>query len=256
VLSIVLPVLSLVLWEMASRREWIDPRFYPAPTKCFEAARTMWESGELGQAIRSTLYIVIVGFLWGSAAGFVIGTVMGVSSWVRVALEPFLNALYVVPKLALLPIFLTILGFGSAPKIVLCAITVFFFVWIATMEAIATVPAGYREAATSFGVSRWEMFRHVHLPASLPAVFVALRIGMGVAILVTIAAEFVVGGEGLGYVIFNARALFLLERAYAGILIVAVLGIALSAAVVAIGRMVTPWEQGSRRRGKRVLRVG
>ena len=86
-------------------------------------------------------------------------------SLVRAALEPLLDALYVVPKLALLPVFLNMFGLGEGPQIALVAATVFFFVWISTMAAVLAVPIGHRDAGQVFGASPWQMFRHVLLPA-------------------------------------------------------------------------------------------
>jgi sulfonate transport system permease protein len=239
----VLPILLVALWQTASVRGWIDRRVYPAPSDVASSMRELWRSGRLWDDTWSSLNLILRGFLLGSAIGFAVGVMTGLSRYARSALEPLLNALYVVPKLALLPVFLTIFGFADAPKIALITVTVFFFVWIETMEALGAVQAGYVEAARAFGVNRLQLFWHVHLPAILPQLFVALRISMGVAVLVTIAAEFVVGGTGLGYLIFSSNQLFLLGRVYAGVITVAIVGVVLSGAVSLLGRRLTPWER-------------
>ena len=235
------PVVLLALWQAASGLGWIDSRLYPSPTHIVATGARMLAHGTLWGDIGHTTYRVLVGFAIGTAAGIVFGLAMGSVRLIRVALEPTLDALYVVPKLALLPIFLTIFGLGEGPKIALVAVTVFFFVWISTMAAIIGVDEGYREAGRCFGANRWQMFRHVLVPAALPQMFVAMRVAMGVAFLVIIAAEFIVGDSGLGYLIFESRTLFINDEMFVGIVVVAIEGVLFAELVRAVGRRVTRW---------------
>lgn len=240
-LGIAVPLFLVGLWEFSARVGWINQQFFPAPSSSVIRGIQMIQEGTLLKDIGITVYRVIFGFVVGSAIGFFAGVTMGMSRIVRRALEPMLSALYTVPKLAILPIFLTIFGFGDAPILAIVSVTVFFYVWIYTMEAVVSIPTGYLDAATSFGVSGWKLFRHVILPACLPAVTVGLRIAVGVSLLIVVASEFIVGGTGVGYLIFNARSLFRLEEAYAGIVTAAVIGVVLQGIVTWIGRRVTPW---------------
>ena len=89
----------------------------------------------------------------------------------------------------------------------LIATVVFFFVWIYTMAPIMAVPAGYREAADSFGVTRWQMFRHVLLPGALPQIIVGIRVSAGVAVLMVIAVEMLLPRDGIGYYVNRGREL-------------------------------------------------
>ena len=110
----------------------------------------------------------------GTAAGYALGLLMGSSSLVRAALEPLLDALYVVPKLALLPVFLNMFGLGEGPQVALVAATVFFFVWISTMSAVIAIPSGHRDAGRVFGASPWQMFRHITYPLLTPIIAVVM----------------------------------------------------------------------------------
>lgn len=240
------PIVVISLWQLAGGLGWMDTRVYPAPDMIARAAIDMVESGDLWDAFRATAFRVIVGWSIGVGLGFIAGVAMGASRWTRKALEPLTDALYVVPKLALLPLFITIFGLGEGPKIALVAVTVFFFVWIATMAAVMAVPLGYRDTARVFGASRAQMFRHVTLQAILPQVFVSMRVGAGVAVLVIVAAEFIVGNSGLGYIIFNSRAIFLNDRMYVGIVAVAIFGVAFAEVVRRVGRYATRWAPESR----------
>lgn len=246
-LGIMVPIVLLLLWEVGGWVGFIDSRYFPPPSASLLRGGEMFINGEITDDVFATLYRILVGFLMGAIMGLVAGVAMGWSVILRSAFEPLLNALYVVPKLAILPIFLTIFGFGEAPIIAIIAVSAFFFIWIDTMEAVTSVGLGYREAARSFGASGAQLFRHVVFPAALPKITIGLRVAMGVSVLVSVAGEYIVGRNGLGYLIFNSRALFRMEETYAGILIVSLLGVLLQSMISAIGRRLTPWENRERR---------
>lgn len=245
-LGVGVPAVLLVLWQVAGNAEWIDRTLYPRPTDIVDAGRAMVDDGVLWSNLWISLQRIVKGFAYGSVAGVVAGFAMGLVRNLRSALEPLLNALYTVPKLALLPVFLTVFGFGERPVVVLIAVTVFFFVWIATMSAVLAVPEGYHETARSLALNRRQLFWHVLLPAALPEVFVGLRIAAGVSVLMLVGVEFVIGGDGLGYVIEQGRTTLVLGQAYVGIVLVALVGLAFSGVVQVVGRWLTPWSRERR----------
>ncbi|MFF1450554.1 ABC transporter permease [Streptomyces sp. NPDC058274] len=249
-LAIAVPLALVLLWQLAATLAWIDDRVYPAPSTILVDGWGRAAAGDLWPDVRATLQRVLAGYAVGTAAGYVLGLLMGSLALVRAALEPLLDALYVVPKLALLPVFLNMFGLGEGPQIALVAATVFFFVWISTMSAVVAIPEGYREAGQVFGASPWQMFRHVLLPASLPAVLVGARIAAGVAVLVIVASEQIAATNGLGHLIFDSRALFQNDVMFVGIVCVAALGVVFSELVRIIGRLLTPWAPRDRGRGQ------
>ncbi|MFI7503793.1 ABC transporter permease [Streptomyces sp. NPDC049687] len=249
-LAVAVPALLVLLWQLAAARSWIDDRVYPAPSTILADGWDRAAAGELWPDVWATLKRVLAGYATGTAAGYALGLLMGSVSWVRAALEPTLDALYVVPKLALLPVFLNMFGLGEGPQVALVAATVFFFVWISTMAAVMAVPSGHRDAGRVFGASPWQMFRHVLLPASLPSVLVGARIAAGVAVLVIVASEQIAATDGLGHLIFDSRALFQNDVMFVGIVCVAVLGVIFSEVVRLLGRLLTPWAPTDRGRGQ------
>ncbi|WP_306323382.1 MULTISPECIES: ABC transporter permease [unclassified Streptomyces] len=249
-LAIAVPVVLILLWQLAASQSWIDARVYPAPSTILADGWQRAADGELWPDVWATLKRVLAGYVIGTVSGYLLGLLMGSISLVRAALEPLLDALYVVPKLALLPIFLNMFGLGEGPQIALVAATVFFFVWISTMAAVIAVPTGHRDAGQVFGASPWQMFRHVLLPASLPAVLVGARIAAGVAVLVIVASEQIAANDGLGHLIFDARALFQNDVMFVGIVCVAALGVLFSELVRLAGRFLTPWAPRDRGRGQ------
>ncbi|MGW0872324.1 ABC transporter permease [Streptomyces sp. NPDC002740] len=249
-LAVAVPLLLILLWQLAAVRGWIDDRVYPAPSAILADGWDRAAAGELWPDVRATLERVLGGYALGTASGYALGLLMGSLALVRAALEPLLDALYVVPKLALLPVFLNMFGLGEGPQVALVATTVFFFVWISTMSAVLAIPTGHRDAGRVFGASPWQMFRHVLLPASLPAVLVGARIAAGVAVLVIVASEQIAAADGLGHLIFDSRALFQNDVMFVGIVCVAVLGVVFSELVRIVGRLLTPWAPRDRGRGQ------
>lgn len=247
-LAIGVPVVAIAFWQLASELGWINSGLYPSPTDLLWRVPDLFgdqPGGHMGSDLWASIVRVLWGYLWGALFGLVLGYWMGMSRLARVALEPTLNALYTVPKLALIGVFLLILGFNERPIIVVIALTVFFFVWISTMAAVMAVPKGFREAAISFGASRWQLFRQVILPASMPQVFVGLRVAAGVTVLTVIGVEFVFapGGRGIGYRINLGRQILDPGQMYVAIIIASLLGVLFVWAVRRIGRLVAPWSR-------------
>ncbi|WP_406219913.1 ABC transporter permease [Streptomyces decoyicus] len=249
-LAVAVPLLLVLLWQLAADRAWIDARIYPAPSTILADGRQRALAGDLWPDVWATLRRVLAGYAVGTVSGYLLGLLMGSLPLVRAALEPLLDALYVVPKLALLPVFLNMFGLGEGPQVALVAATVFFFVWISTMAAVLAIPSGHRDAGQVFGASAWQMFRHVLLPASLPAVLVGARIAAGVAVLVIVASEQIAATDGLGHLIFDSRALFQNDVMCVGIVCVAVLGVLFSELVRLAGRFLTPWAPRDRGRSQ------
>lgn len=250
VLGIGFPIALLCLWELASRNEWISSFDFPAPTTILGEIGATFQDNVKGNwwvDVRASLERMIAGYLIGVVLATAAGVIMGMTRSLRALLEPTLNALYTVPKLALIGVFLIIFGIDNTPIIALIAVTVFFFVWIQTMSAVMSVPDQYREAAASFGATRWRMFRDVILPASMPQILVGYRVAAGVAVLSLIAVELVFspGNAGIGYRINNARQVLDNKQAYVGLVVAAVLGVLFTFVIKLVGRIVTPWDRDS-----------
>lgn len=246
VLRIAVPVLLLGLWQITAVNDVIiNRRFFPAPTDLISAFTESIDSGILQDSIVASGKRLLLGFFLGSLAGVVVGLSMGLVRSLRVALNGIISALYTVPKLAILPLLLVIFGLGDAPKIILIAMGCFFVVAISTMAAVVSIPVAVLEPIRSCGAGRLQIFRHVTLPMILPQVFVALRLAAGLSVLVLVGIEFVQGGNGLGWLIWNSWQIFSVERMYVGIVVVSAIGVVFQMAIEMIGRALTPWTSGT-----------
>ncbi|WFR72613.1 ABC transporter permease [Prescottella defluvii] len=240
------PVAILVVWQLGAVFDTYDRRFFPAPVDVVRSLGKALESGVLQDAVLVSTYRLLVGFVIGAIVGLVMGLLLGRIRRLNIALDPIISALYTVPKLAMLPILLLIFGLSDLPIIVLIAASVFFIVVISTTASVVSVQSNYLEPAKCFGATRFQTLRHVILPASLPAVFVSLRLAAGNAVLVLIGIEFVQGSKGMGYLIWNSWQLFDVGRMYVGVVLVAIFGVLFQSAITGIGKLLTPWTRRGR----------
>lgn len=250
-LAVAVPVVLLIFLQLGADNAWWSRIFYPSVTDVVRELQSMFADRGFAYDLWVTIRRLMLGYIFGSLVGLLFGFVLGLNRLTRKALEPLLNALYTVPKIALLSPLLIAFGFYDKPIVVLIAITVFFFVWVPTQSSVMSVQASFREAATVFGVNRWQMFRHVMLPATLPGIFVTLRVAISVAILTVIGVEFVFAPEarGLGYVINDARGSLTATVAWAGIFVASILGVSFTWIVRIAEKLLLPWnkeDQGSK----------
>ncbi len=187
---------------------------------------------------------------WRVVVSVALGTILAVpiaqfcarSKTLDALFAPVLYLLYPIPKVVLLPILLVLLGLADAPKIVLITLTVFFQVLVATRDAVLNIPETAFWAIRSLGGNRWHEYWHVVVPATLPAVFTSLRIGVGTAIAVLFIAEAMAGSTGLGYFIMQSWSMVNYPRMFAGIIAMAILGVVLYAAFDIVERRMMVWK--------------
>jgi NitT/TauT family transport system permease protein len=255
-LSILSPVLLLAFWELACRVGWLDTRFFPAPTAVFREFLNMILSGELITHVGISLSRILVGFAMGAVPGIVIGLAMGISPIVRAIVQPLVNATFPIPKIAILPLFILIFGLGEVSKYAIIAVTVIYLVLINTYEGVRDISPIHLDVGQNFGASRLMTFRDIAFPGALPQIIAGLRISMGVALLVIVAAEFVGAKSGIGFLIWNSWQIFEVEKMYVGLMVCALLGFVFSFCFDLVERFLLPWRVSPRARGARIKRAG
>ncbi|MEK8127799.1 ABC transporter permease [Paenibacillus filicis] len=243
IVSILSPLLLLALWEAFSRLGAIDARFFPAPTTIFSNLLRLFETGEMWLHLGVSLGRIAIGFLWGAIPGVVLGLIMGLSPIVRAAVMPIVNATFPVPKLALLPLILIVFGIGETSKIIVIAISVIYLTLINTMTGVMNIPSIYLDVGRNFRAGRWMFFKDVALPGALPLIFAGLKLGMGIALLVIMAAEFVGAKSGVGYFIWSSWNVFAVQDMYAGLIVIAVLGGVTTLLLDVLEHWIIPWKR-------------
>jgi NitT/TauT family transport system permease protein len=207
--SFVLPALVtvalIVTWALLSAAGVFPPSAFPAPAAVFRAFLGELGSGRLFNDIVASLFRVSCGFLIAAGCGIPVGVWMGQMIPARLALLPLTNFFRNLSPLAWIPFAILWLGVGDAASIFLIFLSVFFPVVLATLAAVAGIPAVHFRVARSYGLDGFEKLTKVTLPAIMPQVITTLRVAAGVAWLVDVAAEMIAGRDGLGFAVMDSR---------------------------------------------------
>lgn len=191
----------------------------------------LWQgiaSGELWEFFQPTGYILLLGSLFASFAGLVLGLVVGRFRKAELFLATTINTLYIVPKVSLVPFLLLLLGYTDATKIVIVFLNAVFPIVINTAAGVRAINHDTIEMAESFRSSEWQLWRDVLIPGSLPYILSGLRIGMISALLGAVVADFYAGSSGLGYLIIQYSNRFDIAGALYPIVVLALLGVAIA----------------------------
>jgi ABC-type nitrate/sulfonate/bicarbonate transport system permease component len=239
--SVASPILVVIAWEIAARTNVVDARILPAPST---VAVTIWEllrDGELLTDVLNTITRFLIGLVLGVLPGVLLGATMGLFKWPRAALGPLVALFYNVPRIALFPLLLILVGLNEFTNLLMIALGPFFTMVITTMGAVMNVDPVYRDVARNFRVGTKELYTLVVLPAIAPAMADALRLSLGLALLGTITIEFLVGRSGVGYLIWNSWTVLSLAQSMAGLIISAVIGWIFYALLGGAERVMIPW---------------
>jgi ABC-type nitrate/sulfonate/bicarbonate transport system permease component len=248
--SVLSPLVLLAAWEVLARLGVVDTRFFPAPSSILAVLWQMLQPtaqypyGELWYQVSASLSRIAVGFLIGALPGVIVGLAMGLFRPIRAAIQPLIDATFPIPKIAVLPLFIMIFGIGEQSKYAIIATAVIYLVLINTVSGVRNIDQIYLDVGKNFHASKWMMFRDIALPGALPLVLTGLKLGMGVALLVIVAAEQVAAKSGIGYLIWTSWQVFQVEKMYVGLLVIAVVGFASAILLNWLERVVVPWKYG------------
>ncbi|HEV3088486.1 MAG TPA: ABC transporter permease [Candidatus Elarobacter sp.] len=240
-MKIFAPLSLIALWQLAVSTRFLNPGLFPPPSAIFANFIAYASSGELGTNAYWTLSRLLIGLLLGGIPGTLIGLLMGMNVWVRAYFGPVIALLYPIPKIAILPLFYFIFGTGEAAKWAAVAVGVFFLMAINTEAGVRQIETIYLDVARAYRIRPATFFFRVLLPGALPNIYAGLKLSIGIAIVLAVAAEYQLTRTGLGYAIFNAQQLLDVERLYAALVAVSLLGFALAAIVDAVEAVALPW---------------
>lgn len=243
ILSVLSPLSLLLLWEFLARIHAIDIRLLSSPSLIIQSFIPLLCSGELLYNTFVSVQRVWWGFLVGSIPGVLIGISMGLSPLIRSAVEPMIAATYPIPKLALMPLILLIFGLGETSKIFTIAIGVFYLVVINTMAGVLSIDKIYLDVAKNFGANRKNFYLTIALPGALPMIFAGLKLGMGMALILIVAAELSAAKAGVGWMIWRAYDMFDIEQMFVALIMLSVLGYIFSLLLDMLERWALPWKQ-------------
>ncbi|MFC0341743.1 ABC transporter permease [Paracoccus niistensis] len=231
----------VVLWQVSATQGWVNPAVFP-PLDSIAAA--LWKglaSGALLDDIAISLQRSGIAFAAAVALGIPLGLFMGQIAAVERALDPILQLFRQTSALALYPVFILLLGLGEASKVFVIFWATLFPILLATIGGVKQVDRKLIEMARTFGASRLTVFRRVVLPASVPAIFVGLRLSATTALLLLIAAEMIGANKGVGFQVMNAQYNFQIPLMFAAIFLLAGLGLAANLILVLLQRRLCRW---------------
>lgn len=234
-------VALLLIAEWGTRAGWITNLTLPRPS---DVIRTLYElaaSGLLWTHLSLSLGRLAVGAFLGAGFGVLIGVGIGLSSYMRAGLVPLVAALFPIPKIALLPLFVIWFGIDEVSKYALIAFGTFTPTVVATYGAVDNVDRTLIRMGQSFGLTRASIIRKIVLPGAMPGILSGLRISLAIAIILLTAAEMIGAEYGIGAYILQAGALYDLERLFAGVTILSLLGVTLSFVLSKIEANVLGW---------------
>lgn len=234
---------GLALWEIAARSLVDSKLFLAAPTQVIAALGPLWRSGELGTHIGTSTIEFVAGYFSACILGVLLGFLMATSRACKQAMQPWVSGLYATPTVALAPLFILWFGVGIFSKVVVVALLVLFPVIINTETGLRQTPAQLVETVRSFGATRSQIFFKVSLPAALPFIFAGFRLGIGRGLIGVVVAELFGARAGLGMLIQQSAETFNMPALFAGVVILAAAGIALTSGFVWLEKKLVPWGQ-------------
>ena len=234
---------GLAVWEFASRVLVANKLFLAAPTQVVAAIAKLSASGELAHHAATSATEFALGFSIASVLGIILGLAMAGSATTKSALQPWVSGLYATPTVALAPLFLLWLGIGIWSKVIVVITLVIFPVALNTEFGLLATSPRLQETARSFGASATQIFLKVSLPSAMPFIFAGLKLGVGRALIGVVVAELFGSRAGLGRLISDAAETFDMPDLFAGVVILALTGILLTALFDQLEHRLFAWKQ-------------
>lgn len=234
-------IVLLLLIEWGTRSGWIGNLTLPRPSDVGMTLVDLWESGRLWTHLLPSLSRLAVGSLLGVTVGIAVGVMIGLFSYVRAGLVPLVAALFPIPKIALLPLFVIWFGIDEGSKYALIALGTFTPTVVSTYGAVDNVDRTLVRMGQSFGLGWWSIVRKIVLPGALPGILSGLRVSLAIGIILLVAAEMLGAEYGIGAYVLQAGSLYDLERLFAGVVILSALGVLVSWSIGLLEKRMLRW---------------
>jgi ABC-type nitrate/sulfonate/bicarbonate transport system permease component len=231
----------LIGWEAVVAGARLNPIYLSRPSQILIALITMFRTGGLLSDLLATLARIFGGFAIALVAGTLLGIWMATSERVSAIADNFIAALYPLPKVTLIPLLIIWLGTGGPFMLAISALGAIFPIVINTVLGIRQCDPGLVLAARDLGATNRQVICMVLLPSAIPSIFAGVRLGLGVSIILVVAAEMVVGKVGLGARLYLAGQVLETEQVFAVLIVLAILGIAVTKAQDLIDVRLNQW---------------
>jgi NitT/TauT family transport system permease protein len=233
----------LVGWHLYVAWSGVSKFIIPPPLAVWDSLLDLFSSASTLRHAWITLYETLLGFLFATLIGVGLGAILGKTPWLERALNPFIVATQVVPKVALVPLFILWFGFGPESKIVVATVLAFFPILTNTVLGIKSVDAGHKDVMTVLNAGRWQRFITLELPSSLPAVLAGMEVGIVLAIIGAVVGEYLGGSTGLGHLAVASLNDYKVGMMFAVIVLLTAMGFLLYALIGLLKKLVIPWHE-------------
>ncbi len=231
----------IAFWQMCASMGWISTSFASSPLLIARALAALVASGELWGHLAASLQRLALGWGVGTVCGLGVGLALGLFTLARSPGMAVVSALFPIPKIALVPLFIIWFGIGESSKVITLAFGVFFPTVINTLAGVDGVPRGLIRMAQSFGVPYRSILTKIVLPGAMPAILSGFRITTSTAIILLVAAEMIGADRGIGAFVLQAGNLYDTDNLLAGIVVLSAIGLVVSTALGWVERKVLAW---------------
>ncbi len=235
-------LLGLVIWELISRIPDIGSVIV-GPGKTFKALFSNMKSGYLLVQIKASFIRVLLGFLLGFACSIPVAFLLGWYESVRVLVEPWIQFFRTIPPIALIPLVIALFGIGTSAKVAIIFFAVFLTMVITIYQGVKNVDFTLIKAAKVFDATDGQIFLNVVVPATIPSIFTAIRLGLATALTTLVAAELTGSDTGLGTMIQQAGMYFRMDVVLMGILVIGIIGFILDKFVLLLEKKFSSWQE-------------
>lgn len=235
----------LVVWEIFVRGAGIKPYILPAPSVVLAS---LWQKLPTVLAAASfTVQPMLIGFAVAVVVGILLALIVAFSPTLQDIIYPLIVFLQIVPKIAVAPLFIIWFGYGLMPKVLLVFLLSFFPIVVSAVTAFRSVDSDIMDLAKSTGAGAWRIFWKVQVPHALPTLFTGIKVAAALSSTAAVVAEFVASDRGLGYLLLEYNGTLNTSMAFAVIIVLSAMGLALYGLVEIVERVMIPWHVSRRR---------
>lgn len=236
-----LPVALIAVWQLLADARVLSPVFFPAPSRAVGVLVDRVVNGSLWPPLFATVWRMLLGWLLAGLFGIILGAVIGSSKAAREYLGPTLEFFRPLPASAIIPVAILFLGLTQQMSLAVIAFGAIWPVLLGSVYGFSTIKHRLREVSASLEMSRLEFFRHIALPSALPDIISGARISLALALILSVVVEMQASLPGLGQDIMQAQRRFRSADLYAGLIVLGVLGFAISYGLRALEARVLRW---------------
>jgi NitT/TauT family transport system permease protein len=233
----------LAAWQALFLSGKVSPLYFSSPSLIAEGLFKVFWTGEIWPHLAASGHVALLGYLISVGLGIPVGVFMGRSMLARDTLEPFIMAHYSAPSVAFLPLLIIWLGIGLWSKVVLVVMGGIFVIIINTQTGVANVDRRLIETARAFRASEFSILTKIIAPSALPFIITGMRLAIGRVLIMVVVAELFASNVGIGYLIFQAGAMYDTTLIFVGVIILALSGVALNSLLRSLENRLAPWTQ-------------